>query len=218
MTAKTIEADLIIFDLDGTLLDSVGDIVKSVEAMLEHLGLPARTPEEIRASIGFGNLKLLSDALGSGNRSLMEKAIKFYWGYYFDHCLDNTKPYPDAAPVLDYFKHKKKTILSNKLKQFVVNQLESFNMLRYFEDVAGGDDEKCIKPMACSVERVLDKFTVEKSRAVMVGDMAVDVKAGKASGIKTCAVTYGLGRKEDLEAESPDFTISRLIQLKEIIR
>ena len=85
-------------------------------------------------------------------------------------------------------------------------------------DILGGDDRACAKPMACPVINVMAMFGIEKSRAVMTGDMDIDIMAGKAAGIHTCGVTYGIGKKEDMLKAGPDFVVQEISELKKIVR
>ena len=88
----------------------------------------------------------------------------------------------------------------------------------YFEDIIGGDDAGCMKPSACPLDRVIRGFDIrDKEKVMMVGDMDIDVLAGKNAGVKTCAVTYGIGKREDIVKAAPDYIIDDFIELKRII-
>ncbi len=208
---------LMIFDLDGTLVDSRKDIVLSVNATLEHLGLKKKNEDLISSYIGWGSVKLLADALETKDEKLISRAVDFYWQYYREHSLDHTELFPEALQILEHFDNKIKVIVSNKTREFVVHQIRALGIEGFFEKVVGGDDIKCAKPSPCPVKDILREYGVREDKAIMIGDMALDIKTGKAAGIHTCAVTFGIGDKKELLQAKPDFVISRLSQLKEII-
>jgi len=215
---KAIPIKLMIFDLDGTIVDSAKDIILSVNATLKSLGLKEKSEDVISSYIGYGSVRLIADAIGLDDEKLISKGVDFYWDYYRKHSLDNTKLFPGTTEILEHFKEKRKVIVSNKVKEFVVHQLKAFKIERYFEVVVGGDDLKCAKPSPCPVNDILKQFNIQKNEAIMIGDMAIDIQTGKAAGIHTCAVAYGLGKKEDLFEEKPDIVISELSKLKELIK
>ncbi|MBM3253237.1 MAG: HAD family hydrolase, partial [Candidatus Omnitrophica bacterium] len=152
---KTIkEVDLIIFDLDGTLIDTKKDIVNSVNNTLKNLGLRPRPDNIISSFIGYGIKGLIRDALGKENTSLLEKALKIYEENYNKHMFDTSRPYPGVLEVLEHFSKKSKAVITNKRKRFAKAQLEHFGIAKYFDEIIGGDDETCLKPSPCQPEAV----------------------------------------------------------------
>ena len=138
-----LDIKLIIYDLDGTLLDSRVDIVLAVNATLKHLGLPRKSEKLVTSYIGWGSSKLLVDSLGKKNINLLPTAVGFYWKYYLKHGLDNTSIFSGVKPVLEHFADKIQVIVSNKQRAFVVHQLKALGIRKYFREVIGGDDMKC---------------------------------------------------------------------------
>jgi phosphoglycolate phosphatase-like HAD superfamily hydrolase len=212
------EIDLIIFDLDGTLIDSKRDIVNSMNSTLKGLCLKAKPDETIANFIGYGVRGFIRDSLGSENQGLFKKALKMYEKEYSVHMLDTSRLFPGVLGVLEYLEGKLKVIITNKRKRFAKAQLEYFGIAGYFGEIMGGDDETCLKPSPCQPEAILKKYRISSRRAILVGDMAFDVESGKQSGILTCGVTYGIGSKEAILKAKPDFVITNIIQLKRIIR
>ncbi len=215
---RAADVKLIIYDLDGTLLDSRLDIVLAVNATLKHLGLPEKSEELVTSYIGWGSDKLLRDALGRRNLGLLPQAVRYYWRYYLRHGLDNTAIFPGVKPVLRRFSDRIQVIVSNKQRAFVVGQLKAFGIRRYFREVLGGDDMKCAKPSPCPINDMLRKYGIDRREAMIVGDMALDIRTGKNARILTCGVTYGIGDVAELRRSRPDFLISKFPQLREIIR
>lgn len=209
--------ELIIFDLDGTLIDSRQDITNSVNYTLTKLGLRRKRIEEISSYIGTGVEDLIRRSLGSKDDVLFNEAISLFKDYYRKHFTDNSILYPGAKEVLEYFKHKKKIIITNRNYEFAVMGLEHLGINMFFDDVIGGDDRDCRKPSSCSLDRTIHRLDICKERTIIVGDMDIDVITGRNAGINTCAVTYGIGKKRDIIKAKPDFIINSLIELKNII-
>ncbi len=211
-------ADTIFFDVDGTLVDARRDIVNAMNYALGQVGFPAKPFDEIVSYIGTGVKDLISKSLGSRDEVLIERCVGIYGGYYVKHPADEAVLYPHTIDTLDYFRNKKKIILTNRYARFADSVLKALGIGKYFDSIIGGDDENCLKPFACVLDPYISEFDLDKDRALIVGDMAIDIATGKNSKIKTCWVTYGLGKREDVDPLNPDFTIDDLIELKNIIR
>ena len=208
--------DLIIFDLDGTLIDSRQDIANAVNFTLREVGLGQKSISEISSYIGMGVEDLVKKSLGS-RQDLLKKALDILEQYYRKHSADNSVLYPGVKEVLEYFKTKRKIIVTNRNYEFAILTLKATGINEYFQDIIGGDDIGCMKPSSCPLDRTLCRLDINKQKAIIVGDMDIDILAGKRAGIITCAVTYGIGKKEDILKVKPDYTIDNLLRLKEII-
>lgn len=208
--------ELIIFDLDGTLIDSKKDIANAVNFTLKSLALREKPLPEIFSYIGYGLRELLSKSLPPENKNLLAKALEVFEGYFMQHSLDQTVLYPYAQEILEYFREKPLAVVTNRGRKSSEAALRGLGIMKYFKAIAAGDDEGCLKPSPCPLEKVIKKLAVPKSQSMLVGDMAVDVAAGKAAGITTCAVTYGIGKKEEIAAARPDYMIDGLQELKNI--
>ena len=209
--------DVIFFDVDGTLVDSRSDIVRAVNYTLKHYAIADKTAEEIVSYIGTGVKDLLRKSLGPDKAKLTDEAVRIFSDYFLKHPTDESTLYPNVKEVLQYFSKKRKFILTNRYREFADAALKNLGIRDYFEEILGGDDESCIKPSACVIEKVFNAFHVDREKSMIVGDMAVDVMAGKNSGIRTCWVTYGLDKLDDLKGIKPDYIIDDLIELKNII-
>lgn len=212
------EINLIIFDLDGTLVESRQDIADAVNFTLRELGLKEKGLDEISSYIGTGVEDLIQKSLGGKDGSLLEKGISVFTEYYKKHFLDTTHLYPDTKETMEYYKAKRKVIVTNRKYEFAVDILKGLDIYDYFEDVIGGDNLGCMKPSSCPLHKMMRKFKIDKDKTIIVGDMDIDILAGKKSGIMTCAATYGIGAKEDILKAKPDYVINRLSELKGIIR
>jgi len=209
--------DLLIFDLDGTLVDSKEDIVNAVNFTLNKLGIKERPFEKIVSFIGTGVNNLIRKSLGYKNRDLLEKGIFIFEDYYRKHFLDKSQLYPHVKGVLEYFKNKSMFVVTNKNKEMAVLTLSNLGISKYFKGVTGAGDGSCLKPAACSLDKALS-CSKDRGKSMIIGDMGLDVLTGKKAGILTCAVTYGIGNTKDLIKAKPDYVIHDLLELKKIIK
>lgn len=208
--------DLIIFDQDGTLVDSRLDITNSVNHALEILGLPLLDITTITGYVGEGITKLIERALGT-RKELLDKTRSLFLEYYKSHLTDNTYLYPNVINVLEYFKGKQKAVISNKLESLTRDLLRDIGILHYFDIILGGDSADKKKPFPDPIIKVIESLGVEKSMTLMVGDSPTDIEAGKSAGVFTCAVTYGYRERDVILKARPDFVIDNIIGLEEII-
>jgi len=213
-----IDIDNIIFDLDGTLVDSSKDIVRAVNFTLRKLGLAGKPPELIVSYIGTGVRDLLKKSLGGKKSHFAQEAFKIFSEYFPKHSADESALYLHVEEILKYFKNKRKVVITNRNRKFGEITLRKLGIRDYFEEIVGGDDVNCMKPSACPLDRLSSKIEMKKSKTIIVGDMDIDIMAGKNFGIKTCWVTYGLGNREDVEKIEPDYIIDDMIELKDIIK
>ncbi len=211
------QADVIIFDLDGTLIDSKIDIVNSVNLTLKELGFPKQDKSFIANLIGRGVDSLIKDALGQGRERYFNKAIDIFKKQYKAHQLDNTSLYPNVKKTLGFFAPKFKAIASNKSEEFVVDTITGLGIAGYFDIIIGGDDPDSLKPSPKKIKIILDTLKARHDRAIFVGDMPIDIETAKRADIMSCAVTYGLGSKRELIDAKPDYIISDIFKLADII-
>lgn len=213
------EIELLIFDLDGTLVNSLDDIVASVNHTLTELNLKPINRSQIKSYVGDGIKTLLARAVGTQEHvtdELVEQARKIYYIHHEDHCLDHVKTYPHAIEIMRHFASKKKAVVSNKSERFTRKILVGLGFGDYFDIIIGGDTLKDKKPNPLVIEHVLEDLGVPKGKAVMIGDGSQDIQCGKAAGILTCGVTYGFKPAED--TIDADFRINDLIELKTIFK
>ncbi|MBN1405954.1 MAG: HAD-IA family hydrolase [Candidatus Omnitrophica bacterium] len=210
--------ELIFFDLDGTLADTKANIVASVNYTLKTLGAPARPADEIVRYIGVGADHLIIKSLGEAHIHKFHEAEKIILKYTAEHISDNVRLFAHVKETLEYFTKKRKILLSNRQKHLCELLLKSLGIAHHFEEVIGGDDPACRKPSACPLNNMIKKHLKARDGSIIVGDMAVDIQAGKAAGILTCAVTYGgIGSIEEVIAAKPDYVIDDMLKLKDII-
>ncbi|MFH1245393.1 MAG: HAD-IA family hydrolase [Candidatus Omnitrophota bacterium] len=207
---------LIIFDLDGTLVDSQDAIARGINFALTRVGLEPKPGAEISSYIGTGVDDLIRKSLGQKAQGFFEKTKTIFEDYRINF-PDTSSLYPRVKETLEFFKEKKKAVVTNRKYEFAAVTLKKLGIFDCFEKVLGGDDARCMKPSACLVNELIFQLKIAKNKTIMVGDMDVDILAGKAAGITTCAVTYGIGRREDILKAKPDYIIDNLAELKDII-
>lgn len=212
---KKTPIDLLIFDLDGTLIESKWDIAKSVNLTLRDLGLPQRPDEEIFTFVGDGVKRLLRLSVGEENLERYEEALRIFRGHYLTHCLDCTRFYPGIEAVLQHFLHKKKAIATNKSLEYTKKIIGALGP-HHFSYIVGGDDGFGLKPDPGMLLHVMERLNVGKERTILIGDSTNDINGGHSAGIRVCAVGYGMGNREKMAACCPDWFIEKPEELMEL--
>ena len=215
---RKIKIESLMFDLDGTLVDSRKDIVSAVNFTIRSLGLKEKSFDEIISFVGGGIGNLIRKSLNTDDGPEYEKALKLFRDYYLEHAVDESEFYPDVIETLKYFQNKKIFVVSNKKTELTLKSLSLLNIDGLFRDVIGGEnDESCLKPSPCQIEKLRKTHNLQKQNVLMVGDMDTDIIAGKAAGVRTCGVTYGFSKEEDIVKANPDYVINGLLNLKGIV-
>jgi phosphoglycolate phosphatase len=204
---------VLIFDLDGTLIDSKLDLAHAVNAMLEHMGRAPLAHEMVYSYVGNGAPMLVRRALGEGATDAeCEKGLAHFLAYYRAHMLDNTVTYPGVREGLEKLKGKAMAVLTNKPVRFSEEILNGLGLSRYFRFVYGGNSFEKKKPDPMGVEIILRDLSAPPHDAMMVGDSDVDIRTARNSGIWACGVSYGLGT-EGLRLHPPDIMLDSLDEL-----
>ncbi len=209
------EIDLILFDLDGTLVDSRQDIFNAVNRMLDRLALPALPGETIVGYVGNGVRELIRRSLGPAHLDRLEEGTACFLEHYSAHLIDHTRLYPGVIDTLEGLGDKRKAVVTNKLEDLSRRILEGLGVSHHFTLVVGGDTVGKKKPSPAAIEWALGRLKVRPERAMIVGDSPTDIEAGRAAGIRTCGVTYGFKPPELVRAARPDLVIDDLRALRD---
>lgn len=210
--------ELIIFDLDGTLIDSKVDIADSVNFTLRELNLKEIPHELIYTYVGNGVEPLIRKALETAGGNGIENALAIFRSYYWDHLLDNTKLYPNVLNIMERLAEIKKAVVSNKSELFVKKILTGLDIDRYFEIALGGDSLQNKKPHPDTINFVMEKLGVNGSGTLVVGDSAVDIECGKRAGTYTCGISYGYRDRNELVTAGADWIIDDIMELVNLIK
>jgi phosphoglycolate phosphatase len=207
--------DLLIFDLDGTLVDSKQDLANAVNATRGYMGLAPIDDGRISSYVGEGATTLMRRALGvEASEADIARALEFFLAYYSEHKLDHTRPYAGVPEALEGLRRAgvRMAVLTNKPVRISRAILEGLGLADHFARIYGGDSFEQKKPHPMGVDRLLSELGVGRERAMMVGDSAVDIRTARNAGIKACGVTYGF-QPETLAEEGPDLIVDRLEEL-----
>lgn len=212
-----VNIEKMIFDLDGTLIDSKEVIINAVNHALPKIGLKKRSGEEILNFVGTGTRELIANISGLQQEEKIDKGTKLFKDYWTENFSRESTLFPHVIDVLEHYSGKEKLILSNGNLEIIRKILDSFGIRKFFVQLISGDDEDCLKPSTCPVEKAIDiKDGGQRDKTLLVGDMDVDIKAGRSAGIKTCAVTYGMGTIEKIKKADPDFIIDDISEMMDI--
>ncbi|HKV60437.1 MAG TPA: HAD-IA family hydrolase [Candidatus Acidoferrum sp.] len=214
MTALNFSAvRALIFDLDGTLIDSKLDLIRSVNAMLQEMGREQLHEGTISGYIGHGAPQLISRALGNGSTEAeRERALKFFLAYYDEHKLDSTCAYPGVPEALAHLAAYPMAILTNKPVRASMRILEGLGLAKYFRAVYGGNSFETKKPDPLGAQTILGEFGAAPAEAILIGDSEVDVQTARNAGTLAAAVNYGFGT-HNRAAHPADIYLARLADL-----
>ncbi len=205
----------ILFDLDGTLIDSVTDLANSVNYTLGKLDLPPHTREEIKSFVGDGVQKLIKRSLGQTHMEKFADAFGIFMDHYGTHCTDNTVLYPGVVKTLPLLINDYSlAVLTNKSVKFSLTILQTLKIDSYFSEVLGGDSLPTKKPDPAGIFYLAEKWGLDPARMIMVGDHVTDIDVGQRAGCKTVFINGGIGETRGL---APDITIDTFAELPGIL-
>jgi phosphoglycolate phosphatase len=208
--------DLIIFDLDGTLIDSLDDLADATNHMLASLGRKPATLEQVRGYVGQGARRLVERAMPNGVPEEIEIGLSVFLAYNEQHIVDKTRLYPGVAETLSSLRlaGKSLAVVSNKNVALCRKVLTTLDADRYFECVIGADSLQARKPSPEPLLKVLRDLAVPPEKAAIVGDSINDIAAGKGAGIVTVGCTYGYGDRAEIE--DADYLVDSVTGLLEL--
>jgi phosphoglycolate phosphatase len=223
---------LVIFDLDGTLIDSRLDLVHSVNAALRHIARPELPDDVIASYVGDGAPILIQRALGAeaADEALVRRGLEFFLSYYREHKLDHTTVYPGIAQALAEIQRspsrtpdgtpngspnrapRKLAVLTNKPVNPSRAIVEALGLGQFFSQIYGGNSFATKKPDPEGARKLLEESGVKAEETAIVGDSHVDVRTGRNAGLRTVGVTYGFA-PHTLQAEAPDVLVDSAPEL-----
>ena len=200
-----------LFDLDGTLVDSIPDLTKSVNLLRGELGLPAVTSDQVRSYVGDGVGLLLQRALPE--QLFSQDRRKRFMEIYTDHLTDETLIYPGIVAFLEMHRDKPMAVVTNKPQTLAEIIVERLGLAPFFQDVIGAELALQRKPHPDMVNHALKRLGSRPERTVLLGDHHVDLRAAHAAGVKSCFCAWGLGHDDGLRADFQAETAADLPRL-----
>ena len=215
---------LIVFDLDGTLVDSVPDLAWCIDQMLETLDLPPQGEAKVRRWVGNGVNKLILRSIESSSGAKPDvlqtkNALKVFNSLYLNHYAVHTRIYDTVTDFLEFVQHTKihTGCVTNKAEKFTLPILEKLGLSRFFEVVICGDTLIRMKPDPLPLITIAQKFSVSPDFSLMVGDSVNDVKAARTAGFGIACMSYGYNHGEDIRLCCPDIVVDSMEDLKKMI-
>jgi len=207
---------LVIFDLDGTLIDAYQAIEKSLNFVLRHFGLAAQDGQKIRQAVGWGDLNLLKPFL---KKDQLAEGICLYRKDHQASLKKYARLYPQVRILLEYLKKKgyRLAVASNRPTKFSLIILRVLKIKDYFDYLLCADKLKFGKPHPLILNTIRKKFRVSADQALYVGDMVIDLLAGKRAGMRTIIVTTGSSNKKEIAASQPYLIIKSIKDLRKIL-
>jgi phosphoglycolate phosphatase len=217
---------LLVFDLDGTLIDSRLDLIHSVNATLRHIGRPELDGDVIASYVGDGAPVLVRRVLGDAdmaNEAVLREALEYFLGYYRQHKLDHTTVYEGIPEILASAANssnglqRQMAVLSNKPVNPSRDIVQALGLGDFFVRIYGGNSFPTKKPDPLGVQTILQETGMAADEALMIGDSSIDVLTGRNAGLWTCGVSYGFA-PHSLEEVPPDVLVESPRELGELLQ
>ncbi|MBN2560221.1 MAG: HAD-IA family hydrolase [Phycisphaerae bacterium] len=207
-----------VFDLDGTLVDSLRDIANALNSALAELKKSPATVDEVRRWIGDGLPTLCQRACPTADTRTLERLVRSATTHYRTHCTDHTRPYPKVLQTLNLLSRRRMpmAVLSNKPHALTVHVAEQLGLQRYFADIRGYIAEQDRKPSPRIALQIVRRLNVQPRAAFFIGDSSVDIQTARNAGMIGIAVTWGFRSKVELQAAGPDFLIEDPAEILEL--
>lgn len=207
--------DLLIFDLDGTLIDSKLDLAISVNATLDRFGKPHLPNETIYSYVGRGASVLVRRAMGDNTpESEAEEAVRFFLQFYRSHALEHTKLYPGVREALAAIHNSRipMAVLTNKPVQISRDIIAALGLSEYFFEICGGDSFEEKKPNPIGILKLMEEKNASSQKTIMIGDSTVDIQTARNAGVLAWGITWGF-HPDSLKQPAPDLLIDDAEQL-----
>ena len=212
---------LFIFDLDGTLLNTIGDLAVGCDYMLSLRGLPTHTYEEYCSFVGNGIMRLVERALPEELRTAdyVKAARKDFVDFYIDHIDAHTVPYQGMVELVAELQQRgaKLAVASNKFQAGTEKLIKKFFPTIEWVEVCGNREGVPLKPDTALVDMILEKAALKREGCVMIGDSGVDIQTAHNAGIKSVGVSWGFRSREELAENGADYIADNATELLEIL-
>ncbi len=216
--------EMVLIDVDGTLIDSVPDLAYCVDAMMNELGMPERGERRVRHWVGNGVERLVKRALinqidGEPDEAMFARALPVFEALYRDNTSKRSSLYNGVKEALDFLQTTGVRIgcVTNKASQYTLPLLQDLGVRDFFEIVICGDMVERKKPDPMPLLLAAEQLETEPRASMMLGDSMSDVNAARAAGFQIVCMSYGYNHGEDIRDYDPDAVVDSMIEIKEII-
>lgn len=216
--------EMILIDVDGTMVDSVPDLAYCVDEMMKQLDMPLRGEAKVRNWVGNGVERLVCRALidrldGEPDQALFDRAYPVFLDLYAENTSQRSRLYPGVAEAVEYLNNAGYRLgcVTNKAARFTEPLLKELGIYDYFQIVVSGDSLPKKKPDPMPLLHAAEFFGVEPSSALMIGDSMSDVKAARAAGFQIVCMSYGYNHGEDIRASHPDAVIDSMVEIRTLL-
>ena len=195
---------LIIYDLDGTLVDTSADIVQAVNAVVTSLGAAALSSSEIRAGVGRGVAHLIARSLKTEDAACIEEGVQRFRRYYAEHLVDQSRLYPGVRELLEHFRVRVQIVLTNKPNPHARDLLTALGVAGAFAQILAADAQVPAKPDPSAIRALLAQHRIGAEEALIIGDSPIDIETGRRAGVLTVVVSQGFSDEAELRSAAPD--------------
>ena len=204
---------LILYDLDGTLVDTRQDLADAANAMLRQMGQPPLPVATICRFVGQGLHHLVQECLTSDDPQWIERGAALFAAWYAEHLLDHSHLYPGVPALLAHFQSRSQAVITNKPNPFTRELLAGLRVTDYFCAVIAGDSEFPKKPDPAAVVSVMAQVQASPEQSLLIGDSPIDVQTGRAAGVLTIGVAHGFSADAALREAGPDVLVNDIHEL-----
>lgn len=224
MLSEANKVKLVIFDLDGTLIDTAPDLAYSMDLVMQELGLPEQGVSKVRRHIGNGVRRLVEDVMiselqSTPDQEAVDEALDAFIGHYHEHLVRQSCLYPDVRNCLQGLRSSgiRLACVTNKAKAFTEPLLAHFQIDEYFDLVLSGDSLAKKKPDPFPLVHACQQFEVKAADCIMVGDSSNDIRAARDAGIRSVCMSYGYSDAEAIKMLKPDVVLGSCAELMEFL-
>jgi phosphoglycolate phosphatase len=209
---------LIVYDLDGTLVDTLADITQAANHMRRALGQPPLAATTVRRFVGRGVQELVTGCLTTSDGPRIKEGVRLFRAYYHEHLVEHSRLYPGAREVLAHFADRRQAVLTNKPDPYSTQILTALGVAGCFAQIIAGDSAHPRKPDPAALAALMASVRAARAETLLIGDSPVDIQTGRNAGVLTVAVRHGFSDEAELLQASPDVIVRDFAELLVLAR
>ncbi|MBI2884858.1 MAG: HAD-IA family hydrolase [Candidatus Omnitrophica bacterium] len=206
---------LIVYDLDGTLVDTGEDIANAANFMLQQMSEAPKPADDVKALVGRGLHDLVHRCLETTDPQRIERGLQLFYEHYQAHLLASSALYPGAADVLEHFRSRIQAIVTNKPQPLARQVIEGLGVAGHFADIIGAGSPYPKKPDPAAIRALMARWQLHPTDVLFVGDSLVDFETGRNAGVTTALLTHGYAEPDELRQARPDALVGNFHELLE---